>query len=136
MDGANGGLFQMFQGVFDVRALNSSFRGNTRAVQLLAKTKLQLAGGFIGERNSDNTTDGGEAVSQHRDNARDQLGGFAGAGRGFDQQAFSQGVSNALAGGAVVQLRLLDRGCCHGECRIWISGSSRSCGFRFTRVSS
>ena len=93
-------------------AFAGSFRGIARAVEFLAKTKLQFAGGLVGKGDGNDAIDGGEAAGQHGDNARDQLGGFAGAGRGFDQQAFGQRSANALAGGAVVQLRL-DRGCCH-----------------------
>ena len=106
MDGSDGGFFQMFESVFDVRAFTGSFRDAARAIEFLAQTKFQFAGGFVGKRNGNNMADGGEPGGQHGDDARDQFGGLAGAGRGFDQQAFGERSANAFAGGAVVELRV------------------------------
>ena len=124
MDGSDGGFFQMFERVLDVGAFGGSFGRDARAVEFLAQAKLQFAGGFVGERDRDDMADGGEAARQHGDDAGDQFGGFAGAGRSFDKQAFGERGTNAFAGGAVVELRLNCKGCqSHGECRISISGS-------------
>ena len=81
------------------------FAAVARAVEFLAQPQLQFAGGFVGERDGDDVVDGGEPARQHSDDARDQFGGFAGSGRGFDEQAFAERGADALARRAVVELR-------------------------------
>ena len=57
-----------------------------RALELFAQPQLQLAGGLLAERHRDDLADRGALVLDQRDDAADQLGGLAGAGRGLDDQ--------------------------------------------------
>ncbi len=113
MDCSDRGFFQMFERVLDVGAFGGSFGRDARAVELLAQPKLQFAGGFVGERNRNDMADGGEAAGQHGDNAGNQFGGFARAGGSFDEQAFGERSTDAISGGAVVELRLN----CNAHCQ-------------------
>ena len=96
-----------------------------RQIQFLAQPQLQFAGGLVGERHRDDVIDGSRAAGEHRYDASDQLGGFAGAGGGFHQQAFAERCADALACRAIVQLRMSTDGR-HGRFRTSTSGSNRS----------
>ena len=56
------------------------------ALELFAQSQLQLTSGLFAERDGDNLADCGPLMLDQRDNAADQLGGLAGAGRGLDDQ--------------------------------------------------
>ena len=68
-----------------------------RALDLLAQPELQLAGGLLGERHRDDPAKLARARRDHRDDAVDQLGGLAGAGRRLDDQRGIEVVADAIA---------------------------------------
>ena len=90
----------------------------TGAIDLLAQSKLQLARGFFGESHRDDGFQSRASRCDHRDDAVDQLGGFAGAGRRLDDQRGIEVAPDALAHALVGRRR-------HGLPRRFHSGVMR-----------
>ena len=77
----------------------------SRLFEGFAQPELQLAGGLFREGNGDNLGDLGPAGFDDADDAADQLGGFAGAGGGFDDERIVERRCNLLAIGLIGKRR-------------------------------
>ena len=98
VDGADLRLFEVMHGGVEQAAGVRVGRGLLpRALELFAQAQLQLAGGLFAERDGHDLADRGALVRDQRDDAADQLGGLAGAGRGFDNQRLVELGGDQLA---------------------------------------
>ena len=77
----------------------------SRFFERLAQTELQLAGGLFREGDGDDPGDFGPAGFDDAHDAPDQLGGFAGAGGGFDDQRVVERRGNLVAIGLIGKRR-------------------------------
>ncbi len=106
MKGADLRLLQAGDGLVEAGPPAGSLSEVARArSELLARAQLELAGRLAGRSDRDDAVHGGAAAAQHLDQPLDQDGGFAGAGGGFDQQAFVQRFADPRPGGRVVERR-------------------------------
>ena len=91
MDGADLRFFQPAKRVVQPLAFfRSGSRRAARFFELFAKPELQLAGGLLGERDGNDFGHLCAAGFDHPDDAVDELGGFACACGGFDDQRVVQ----------------------------------------------
>ena len=126
MDGADGGFFQMLERVLDVGALAAVLAAVSRArSSSWRRRSFSSPAALLVNVTATMWSMVVSAAREHGDDARDQLGGFAGAGRRFHEQALAERSADALARGAIVELRLSSVGR-HGRLRMSISGSRRS----------
>jgi hypothetical protein len=98
VDGADVRFFEvMHRGIEQAAGggVGAGFR--PRALELFAKTQLQLAGRLLAERDRDDLADRGASLGDQRDDASDQLGGLAGARRGLDDQRLVELAGDQLA---------------------------------------
>ncbi len=102
VDGADTRLFQVPQGLLEPVASVAGL-ALSRGFELFAQAQFQLAGRLLGERHGDDLVDGGAGVPgrEHVDDARDQLGGLARAGRRLDDVGVRQVGPDAIAVGGI-----------------------------------
>ena len=90
VDGVDVRLLERLERVLETRrrARRSACGRDRRALLLerLAQAQLQLAGGLFGERHGDDLVHRRAAGREHAEDAVDELGRLAGAGRGFDDE--------------------------------------------------
>ena len=87
VDGRDVRLFEvMHGGVQSLPGFGRRRRPGPGTLQLFAQPQLEFAGRLLAERDSDDLADGGPLVLDQRDDAADQLGGFAGTCSGLDDQ--------------------------------------------------
>ena len=79
-------------------------RLGARLLDLRAEAELHLAGGLLGEGDGDERAQRGLARSQEREDALDERGGLAGAGRGLDDERGVEIVRDARAGLVIDEL--------------------------------
>src|SRR5262249_52877938 len=94
VNGANGGLLERFQSVFEALALARICGRRARFVEFLAKADFQLARRFVSEGDRHNPVDRGQAAAQDLHDARHQLGGLSGSGRRLDDEALAERFAN------------------------------------------
>ena len=95
VDGSDLRLLEMRDGVIEVgrRAVSVP-----RALELFAKTKLELASRLLRERHGQDLVHGERIPTEEVDDPSDQLGGLSGPRSGFDDQALIERTPDALPG--------------------------------------
>src|SRR5205085_2576253 len=106
VDGSDGGFFEALQGVFQVLALAVVGGVVAGAVQFLAESDFEFAGGFMREGYGGDVFDSSGTRGEDSDDSGYQFGCFAGSGGGFDEEAFAEGGVDAGPGGLVVSGRV------------------------------
>ena len=102
MDGADLRFFQPAKRIVQPLAFcRAGGRLGARSFELLAQPELQLARGLLGERDGNDFVNLCAAGFDHPDDAVDELGGFACASGGFDDQCVVQIVLDDIAIGIV-----------------------------------
>jgi hypothetical protein len=110
VNGADLGFFEPAERAVEPVALRgSAFGCRSCPFERLAQTKLELAGGLFREGHGDDPSHFGPAGLDDPDDAAHQLGGFAGAGGGFDNQSLIERRGDLLA------ILSIDKGCAHGR---------------------
>ncbi len=122
MDRADTRLLELAERTGEPLAFAGGARGvAARALDLGAQPQLELAGGLLGERHRHDSAKLGAPARQRRDDPVDQCGGFAGAGRGLDDERGVEVVADTIAHALIGDLLRRDRFCL---CRFVISSSA------------
>ncbi len=99
--GAEGGLYEAFQRIFETGAHAAIEAFRASPVESFAQADLQLAGSLVSEGNRDNALHR-SAGGQHAHDTAHQFRGLARTRGGFHDEALPKRIANAFAGGIVV----------------------------------
>ena len=97
------GFFERGERVFETPPHGAVGRRRAIPFERLTQPQLQLAGRFLRERHRHDAVHRRAARRQYTQDALDERGGLAGAGRGFDDKRVVEGVDDRQAGRRVGQ---------------------------------
>jgi hypothetical protein len=101
VDSADEGLFEMREGVFKILPFDRIGCFGAGLVESLTNADLELAGGFVSERDGYDGSDLGFAFRKKLNDTIGELGGLASASGGFDDEGLIEVGANAFAGEGV-----------------------------------
>ena len=98
------GVVVIQQGLIRQVGVGNGFEALAQGVQAVAHAVLHFGGGFAGEGGGDDVARGGSGFEQQAQDDAGERPGFAGAGRGFDEGAATQGQGEGggVHGGVLV----------------------------------
>ena len=97
MDRADLCLFELPKGIVQPTPLpRSGTSGSARLLERFAQPEFELASGLLGKGDGNNLRDLSSSALDDANNSSHELGCFAGAGRGFDDQRVVERVGDQL----------------------------------------
>ena len=92
------GVVVIQQGLIRQVGVGDGFEAVAQGAQAVAHAVLHFGGGFAGEGGGDDVARGGSGLKQQAQDDAGERPGFAGAGRGFDEGAATQGQGEGRRG--------------------------------------